>query len=52
MKNLFNLLLTLLCGISCISAMTAETTEAFILASTMMCFSAIIFIINTKYNVL
>jgi hypothetical protein len=48
MKNLFNLLLTLLCGVSCISAMTAETTEAFILASTMMCFSAIAFIINSK----
>jgi hypothetical protein len=28
--------------------MTAETTEAFILASTMMCFSAIAFIINSK----
>jgi hypothetical protein len=50
MKNLFNLLLTLLCGVSCISAMTAETTEAFILASTMMCFSAIAFIINSKLD--
>ena len=50
MKNLFNLLLTLLCGVSCISAMTAETTEAFILAGTMMCFSAIAFIINCKLD--
>jgi hypothetical protein len=50
MKNLFNLLLTLLCGVSCISAITAETSEAFILAGTMMCFSAIAFIINVKLD--
>lgn len=50
MKNLFNLLLTILCGISCISALTADTTEAFVIASMMMCFSATVFIINAKYN--
>jgi hypothetical protein len=48
MKNLFNLLLTLLCGVSCISAITAETTEAFVFGSTLMCLSAIAFIINSK----
>lgn len=48
MKNLFNLLLVLLCGVSCISAIIAESTEAFILATIMMCFSAIAFIINSK----
>lgn len=52
MKNLFNLLLALLCSISCISAITAESTEAFVISSTMMCFSAIVFIINSKYNML
>lgn len=49
MKNLFNLLLTLLCGVSCLSAITAESTEAFVIASTMMCFAATVFIINSKY---
>jgi hypothetical protein len=47
MKNLFNLLLVLLCGISCISAITAESSEAFILAGLMMCFSAGMFIVST-----
>ena len=50
MKNLFNLLLTALCCISCICAITAESTEAFVIASSMMCFTAIVFIINAKYN--
>ena len=45
MKNLFNLLLTLLCGVSCIAAITAESTEAFIFAGTLMCLSAICFLI-------
>jgi hypothetical protein len=52
MKNLFNLLLILLCGISCLSAITAESTEAFVISSTMMCVGAIAFIINSKYNVI
>ena len=52
MKNLFNLLLAMLCNVSCISAMTAESTEAFVISSTMMCFAAIAFIINAKYNML
>ena len=30
MKNLFNILLMLLCSIGCISALTAESTEAFV----------------------
>lgn len=33
MNNLFSILLTLMCGVSCIAAFTAESTEAFILAS-------------------
>ena len=52
MKNLFNLLLTALCCISCICAITAESTEAFVIASSMMCLSAGVFIINAKYNTL
>ena len=49
MNNLFNLLLTLMCGVSCIEAITAESTEAFVLASTAMCISAICFLINASY---
>jgi len=48
MKNVFNLLLTLLCGVSCISAMVAETMEAFVFGSLLMCLSAIVFIISVK----
>ena len=49
MNNLFNLLLTIMCGVSCIEAITAESTEAFIMAGTAMCLSSIMFLINASY---
>lgn len=49
MQNLFNLLLILMCGVSCIEALTAESSEAFVMAGTAMCLSAIMFLINASY---
>lgn len=48
MKNLFNLLLTLLCGVSMLAAMMSTSREAFVIAGAMMCLSAIAFLINVK----
>jgi len=48
MKNLLNLLFVLLCGTGCISAIVAETTEAFFFGGVIMCLSAIAFLINVK----
>lgn len=46
MKNLFNLLLILMCGISFIIAMMATNTEAFVYATSALFLSAIVFLIN------
>lgn len=46
MNNLFNLVLTLLSGITFIQAITAETTEVFILASAGMFLSSVLFLLN------
>lgn len=49
MSNLFNLLLTLMTGVSAIEAICAESTEAFVLASTAMILSSVVFLINLSY---
>lgn len=49
MNNLFNLLLTLMCGVSCIAAITADNTEQFIFAASAMCLSATCFLINVTH---
>jgi hypothetical protein len=38
-----------MCGVSCIEAITAESTEAFVLASTAIAISSAMFIINLSY---
>jgi hypothetical protein len=50
MKNLFYLLLIILCGVSCFSAITATSTEAFVIASLMMCLSAGVYTISLKLS--
>jgi hypothetical protein len=49
MNNLFNLTLTLLTGVTCIQALTAETTEVFVLASLGMFLSLVMFLVNIKH---
>jgi len=48
MKNLFYLLLILISGISCITAITATTTEVFMLGSILMCLSTSVFLISSN----
>lgn len=50
MKNLLNLLFVLLSGTGCITAMVAETTEAFFLGGVIMCLSSIAFLINVRIS--
>ena len=49
MNNLFNLLLILMCGISGIQALTADSVEGFTISLVALCLSVIIFSINTFY---
>jgi hypothetical protein len=49
MNNLFNLILIVLSGVTCILAVTAETTEVFMLASTAMFLCALLFLLNIKH---
>ena len=49
MNKLFNLLLTLMCGVSFIEALMAESSEAFFMAGVAMCLSATVFLINAFY---
>jgi hypothetical protein len=49
MNNLFNLTLTLLTGVTCLQALTAETEEVFVIASLGMFLSAILFLLNLKH---
>lgn len=49
MNNLFSLLLTLMCGVGCYEAIFASNMDAFVLGSTLMCLSAIVFLIHARY---
>jgi hypothetical protein len=49
MNTLFSLLLGITCLVSCYEAVTAEQTESYVLASSLMCLSAIIFLVHDKY---
>jgi hypothetical protein len=46
MKNLFKIILAAMCAVTCYAVFTADTTEAFVYASTAMCLSVIVFLIN------
>jgi uncharacterized membrane protein required for colicin V production len=46
MKNLFKIILAAMCAVTCYAAFTADNTEAFVYASTAMCLSVIVFLIN------
>lgn len=52
MKNLFNILLVIMCAASCVIAFEASSennTEGFVAGSILMCLSAGVFLINEKY---
>ena len=46
MNNLFNLVLIVLSGVTCIQAITAETTEVFVMASLGMFLCSVLFLLN------
>jgi hypothetical protein len=48
MRNLFYLLLILMSGISCITAITATTTEVFVLGTMLMCLATGVFLISSN----
>jgi hypothetical protein len=49
MNGLFALLLTAMCGVSAYEACFATNMESFVLGSTAMILSSVIFIIHAKY---
>lgn len=49
MNTLFSLLLTVMCGVSAFEACFAKNMDAFVIGSSAMCLSAIVFLIHAKH---
>jgi len=49
MNTMFSLLLTAMCGVSCYEACFASNMDTFVMGSSAMCLSAIMFLIHARY---